>query len=300
MTGTAFTDAALVAGPLYATVDRIAQRTSALHAAKISGGDATATIVDLAAQFAPIAAVVCDIGCGRGTTTLHLAARLAPTRLIALDQSQAMLATVADRARRARHAVKTVCADVHQLPLIEASVDVAIAAFCLYHSPHPEHVVAEIARCLAPGRRAVLVTKSADSYHEVDQVIAESGLDPQVAGAACTGASTATRRPRSPRPRCVLIKSCVSVMCSGSPGWTISRRTWPPHPSTGYSNTSPARLPRSPMSFGHGFPTSRSPRPPPLPTWWQCGRDRRRLYQAVSHPGSCRCGSSPPGLAGRS
>jgi SAM-dependent methyltransferase len=179
MTGTAFTDPDLVAGSLYATADRLARRTSALHAAKISGTDATATIAELAARSAPASpAVVCDLGCGRGTTTLALAARLAPARLIALDRSPALLTVVADRAGRAGHAVQTVCADFHHLPLPAASLDTTVAAFCLYHSRHPEHVIAEIARCLAPTGQAILVTKSADSYHEIDQVIADSGLDP--------------------------------------------------------------------------------------------------------------------------
>src|SRR5436190_21370606 len=75
------------------------------------------------------------------------------------------------------------CADFHRLPLPGDSVDVAIAAFCLYHSLRPADVVAEIARCLAPGGRAVLVTKSADSYQEIDQLIAASGrLDLEAAG----------------------------------------------------------------------------------------------------------------------
>lgn len=178
MSATPFTDPDLVAGPLYATAGRLTQRTRALHAAKISGGDATTTIVDLAVQSTPATPVVCDIGCGRGTTTLKLATELAPARLIALDQSQALLNTVGDRLGRAGHAVVTVRGDFHHLPLREASIDVAVAAFYLYHSPHPEHVVAEIARCLAPGGRAILVTKSADSYHEIDQLIAEARLDP--------------------------------------------------------------------------------------------------------------------------
>jgi SAM-dependent methyltransferase len=181
MPATPFTDPDLVAGLLYATAERLAQRTSALHAAKISGGDATATIVELAACSAAPSPVVCDIGCGRGTTTLQLAARLAPTRLIAVDQSQALLDTVAERLGDAGHTVETVCADFHHVPLPEASIDVAVAAFCLYHSPQPEHVVAEIARCLTGGGRAVLVTKSADSYQEIDQLIVEAKLDPHAA-----------------------------------------------------------------------------------------------------------------------
>ncbi|MGH3754924.1 MAG: class I SAM-dependent methyltransferase [Pseudonocardiaceae bacterium] len=178
MPATAFTDPDLV-HTLYARAERLAQRTRALHAAKISGEDATATIVNLAARSAPTAPVVCDIGCGRGTTTLALARRLTPSRLVALDQSPALLGVVRDRLAQANRSVETVCADFHQLPWHEASVDVAVAAFCLYHCPHPEQVAAEIARCLTPAGAAVLVTKSADSYHEIDQLIAETGLDPR-------------------------------------------------------------------------------------------------------------------------
>ena len=46
-----FTDPALIAGPLYAAANRLVQRTSALHAVKISGPDAT--IVDLAGPASP-------------------------------------------------------------------------------------------------------------------------------------------------------------------------------------------------------------------------------------------------------
>lgn len=74
MPATPFTDPQRLA-PLYATAGRLAQRTGALHTAKISGEDATATITDLAAQITPAGAIVCDIGCGRGTTTLALATR---------------------------------------------------------------------------------------------------------------------------------------------------------------------------------------------------------------------------------
>ena len=176
-----FTDIALVKASLYATAARLAARTGALHAAKITGEDATTTIVDLAARSAPHTPVVCDVGCGRGTTTLALAGRLTPARLIALDQSRALLDVVVSRLRRAGHPADTVLADFHNLPLQEASVDVFVAAFCLYHSPRPDDVIAEIARCIAPGGRAVLVTKSVDSYHEIDHLVAATGLDPEAA-----------------------------------------------------------------------------------------------------------------------
>lgn len=177
MTSTPFTDPDTVAG-LYANAGRTQQRTSALLTAKISGENATTTIVDLAARHSPSHPSVCEIGCGRGTVTLALAETLTPGRHTVVDISPAFLATVNKRAAEAGIAVETVHGDFHHLPLTDANFDVVVAAFCLYHSKRPADVVAEIARCLTPSGRVVLATKSADSYHEIDQLMVESGLDP--------------------------------------------------------------------------------------------------------------------------
>jgi hypothetical protein len=72
-----FTDSQQVSGPLYASADRIARRTSALHHARVTGRHAAEVIADLAAEAAgPSAGVVVDLGCGRGTITGLLAQRL--------------------------------------------------------------------------------------------------------------------------------------------------------------------------------------------------------------------------------
>ncbi|MFC8384389.1 class I SAM-dependent methyltransferase [Nocardia sp. NPDC057272] len=177
MTSTPFTDPATVAG-LYADAGRTQQRTSALLTAKTGGDNATATIVNLAAHHAPKHPTVCEIGCGRGTVTLALAESLTPSRHTVVDISSAFLATVAKRAVDLGFTVETVRGDFHHLLLPDTSVDVLVAAFCLYHSTHPADVIAEIARCLAPGGRAILSTKSVDSYHEIDQLMVDTGLDP--------------------------------------------------------------------------------------------------------------------------
>lgn len=183
MTSTPFTDPDTVAG-LYADAGRTQQRTNALLTAKTRGENATTTIVDLAARHAPQHPAVCEIGCGRGSVTLALAETLAPDHHTVVDISPAFLSTVATRAADRGFAVNTVHGDFHHLPVPDAGFDVLVAAFCLYHSTRPADVVAEIARCLVPGGRAVLATKSVDSYHEIDQLMAETGLDP-----------TATSRP---------------------------------------------------------------------------------------------------------
>jgi len=99
MSATPFTDPDLVAGPLYATASRLAQRTGALHATKISGGDATATI---AARFAAPSPVVCDIGCGRGTTTLQGTVHIIDFEHARYDLAARDLVRLADRIWRDR------------------------------------------------------------------------------------------------------------------------------------------------------------------------------------------------------
>lgn len=164
---------------LYATADRLTRRTSALHRAKIHGRH----VADVIAGLAPRnPSVIADIGCGRGTTIRVLADRLRPSVLIALDASAALLNVARQRVNLPR--ARFVRADFHQFPMADRSCELIIAAFCLYHSPDPSTVITEIARCLTPAGTAMLVTKSADSYHELDTLMATSGLDPE-----------ATRRP---------------------------------------------------------------------------------------------------------
>jgi SAM-dependent methyltransferase len=173
-----FTDFQQVSGPLYASPDRIARRTSALHRARVTGRHAAEVIADLAAEAAgPSAGVVVDLGCGRGTATCLLAQRLPRSRVVAVDLSAALLVVARSRVPDPTRAI-AVRADFHRLPFRECSWGLAVAAFCLYHSPAPERVISEIARCLAPGATVIIAVKSADSYRELDQAVAASGLDP--------------------------------------------------------------------------------------------------------------------------
>lgn len=177
-----FTDPGQVRGPLYASAGRLASRTGALHRARVSGRHAAEVIAGLAAGTSPATApVIADIGCGRGTTTRLLARQLPQARVIAIDLSAALLAVTRSRLPSATRAAAA-RADFHRLPLRDGLCDLAVAAFCLYHSQSPGRVIAEIARCLAPGATAILAVKSADSYRELDQLMADSGLDPDAPG----------------------------------------------------------------------------------------------------------------------
>jgi ubiquinone/menaquinone biosynthesis C-methylase UbiE len=178
--GGPFTDQALVRGPLYASADRLARRTSALHRARVVGRHAGEVIADLAeAALAPGGrrTRVADIGCGRGTTTRMLAQRLPDAVVTGLDLSAALLAAARGRQPEALP-VRFIRADFCHLPLASRSCHVMVAAFCLYHCAVPGQVIEEIGRCLRPAGTTILVTKSADSYRELDQLVAAAGLDP--------------------------------------------------------------------------------------------------------------------------
>lgn len=169
--------------PLYARPERLASRTSALARAKTSGRHAAEVVADLIAEYHPDPDVVVDIGCGRGTSTITLARRLSPALLLAADASAGLLAEARDRFAEARVRVPAawVGCDFHDLPLLDATADAAVAAFCLYHSPEPARVIGEIARILRPGGIAVLASKSVSSYAELDRLVEAAGLDPYAA-----------------------------------------------------------------------------------------------------------------------
>ncbi|GHJ35423.1 class I SAM-dependent methyltransferase [Streptomyces sp. TS71-3] len=168
---------------LYGSTTRLASRTGALSRAKTAGLYVPRVIVQLVRQYAAEpeqrVGVVADIGCGRGTSSRFLAEHLRPRTLIGIDASPAMVAEARSRTGRwpgTRTAF--IQGDFNYLPLPDAGCDLVVAAFCLYHSRTPDDVVREIARVLAPGGLAVLVTKGVDSYRELDALIALPGLDP--------------------------------------------------------------------------------------------------------------------------
>ena len=155
-----FTDPAQVRDALYASADRIAQRTGALLRARVTGRHAGEVIADLAYQaIGTNGVLVADLGCGRGTTTRMLADRLPAARLVAVDLSAALLAASTRRLAGSARA-GTVRADFRRLPFPDDSCGLVVAAFCLYHSPSPGSVITEITRCLLPGGTVIFAVKS--------------------------------------------------------------------------------------------------------------------------------------------
>lgn len=98
--------------------------------------------------------VVGDLGCGTG----ELADALAPfvLRVVAIDGSPEMLAS-ARRRLQGRANVDVREGALENLPLDDASIDVAVLSLVLHHQPDPARVLAEAARVLTPGGRVLIV-----------------------------------------------------------------------------------------------------------------------------------------------
>lgn len=98
-------------------------------------------------------ATVVDLGCGAGLDALIVASRLSDDgQLVGVDYSAEMAALARKNATAAgRSNMRVVEAEVEQLPLADASVDVVIANGIFNLSPEKERVVSEIARILKPG-----------------------------------------------------------------------------------------------------------------------------------------------------
>lgn len=101
--------------------------------------------------------VVVDLGCGTGLLALP-AARTAG-KVIAVDYSRPMLDRLDRRASElALDNVECVRADLRELPLADASVDLVISSYAFHHLPDEgkELALAEARRILRPGGRLVV------------------------------------------------------------------------------------------------------------------------------------------------
>jgi SAM-dependent methyltransferase len=111
----------------------------------------------LGERFLPPGRVV-DIGCGIG----HSYELLAPRETVGVDLDSAVLAG---------QERETVACDMRELPFDDGTFDGAIAVHSIEHVPDPERALAEMARVLAPGAPAVLVTPNRLTFARPDEII---------------------------------------------------------------------------------------------------------------------------------
>ncbi|WP_369131004.1 methyltransferase domain-containing protein [Modestobacter roseus] len=117
---------------------------------------------------------VLDVGCGPGTITVDLAARVAPGRVVGLDVAPAPLAEARDLASRAGVAVEFVTGDGYALAFDDDSFDVVHAHQVLQHLTDPVAALREMARVCRPG--GVVAVRDVD-YAATTWFPASPGLD---------------------------------------------------------------------------------------------------------------------------
>jgi ubiquinone/menaquinone biosynthesis C-methylase UbiE len=115
-----------------------------------------------------------DVGCGPGTITVDLAARIAPGRVVGLDVSADPLPEARAAAARAGVEVTFQVGDVYALEVDDDSFDVVHAHQVLQHLTDPVAALREMARVCRPG--GVVAVRDVD-YGAFVSFPADPGLD---------------------------------------------------------------------------------------------------------------------------
>jgi ubiquinone/menaquinone biosynthesis C-methylase UbiE len=110
----------------------------------------------------PSGAVLMDLGCSTGFLLQDLRAAHPDADLIGVD----LIASGLEKAHANVPEARLLQADVCELPLADASVDGAVSLNLLEHVPEDERALAELARVLRPGARAVLVVPSGSQLYD--------------------------------------------------------------------------------------------------------------------------------------
>jgi SAM-dependent methyltransferase len=97
---------------------------------------------------------VLDLGCGTGNVALQAARLRLPT--VAVDPASRLREVTSANARREGLDLDVRAGTAGAIPLADGSVDVVLSNFGVIFDPDPVGAVAEVARVLAPGGRALL------------------------------------------------------------------------------------------------------------------------------------------------
>ncbi|MEO1057502.1 MAG: methyltransferase domain-containing protein [Actinomycetota bacterium] len=116
---------------------------------------------------------VLDVGCGAGSLW-GTASAVMPEAidLIVSDLSPGMVDEAVERATSTGRfaSVEGRVVDAQSLPFDDASFDLVVSTYALYHVPEPARAVAEIARVVRPGGAVALMTNGPGHLREVESV----------------------------------------------------------------------------------------------------------------------------------
>jgi ubiquinone/menaquinone biosynthesis C-methylase UbiE len=128
------------------------------HARLLFGSFYRAVASDVAATAAP-GTTVLEVGCGPGHLSIELAQNYG-LNLTGLDLDPAMIERARTNAETTSHIVEPgpafVLGDVAALPFDDASFDLVVSTLSMHHWSDPAAGLAEIARVLRPGGRALI------------------------------------------------------------------------------------------------------------------------------------------------
>ena len=140
----------------YASEHGLAARKSFYD--EVEGDDARQIALQAVREARPRAVV--EVGCGEGELAARIHEELG-VRVVAIDQSARMVELAVARGVDAR------VGDVQALHFEDASFDVAVAAWVLFHVRDLTRGLGELERVLRPGGRLVAVTNDADHLFEM-------------------------------------------------------------------------------------------------------------------------------------
>jgi malonyl-CoA O-methyltransferase len=118
-------------------------------------------------------ATILDLGAGTGQAVSPLQERFKDAFIIELDWSGAMLQTRTS-------SLHTVCADAHQLPIADSSIDIVIANMLLPGCAEPEQVFHEARRVLRKSGLFLFNTLGPDSFKQLRKAWARVDEYPHV------------------------------------------------------------------------------------------------------------------------
>ena len=148
----------------YSTSERLERRRTNVTA-WMRGREAWDVALAAVARVCPHR--VLDAGCGDGL----FASLVAAPDVIGVDSSSAMVERARSRGVDAR------LGDIHELPFEDASFDVVVCNWTLYHLAHLDRGIAELARVARPGGRFVGVYNRVGHMRELWSVVRPE-LDP--------------------------------------------------------------------------------------------------------------------------